>query len=67
MIPAIFVIYGTTLLLNLHQGGDHQALSWLDRDDITQRIQQFIATALLILSLGDTAMRLVITTGRSTS
>ncbi len=50
-IPAIFLIYGTTLLLSLYQGGDRLVLVRLDSDNIPLRIWLSIAAALLIWAL----------------
>ena len=37
-IPEIFLIYGTILLLSLHQGGDSLILTRLDSDNIPLRL-----------------------------
>ena len=63
MIPAIFLIYGTTLLLSLYQGGDRLVLVRLDSDNIPLRIWLSIAAALLILGLGEIGIGLTHATG----
>ena len=62
-IPAIFLIYGTTLLLSLYQGGDSLVLMRRDSDNIPLRIWQSIAAALLISGLGEIGIRLTHATG----
>ena len=52
-IPAIFLIYGSALLHSLHQDGYNLILTRFDSDNIPLRLWQFIATALLVSSLGD--------------
>ena len=65
-IPAIFLIYGTTLLHSLHQGGDSLILTRLDSDNIPLRLWQFIATALLVSSLGEIVINLAHASGHGT-
>ena len=62
-IPAIFLIYGTTLLLSLYQGGDRLVLVRLDSDNIPLWIWLSIAAALLILGLGEIGIGLTHATG----
>ena len=62
-IPAIFLIYGTTLLLSLYQGGDSLVLMRLDSDKIPLRIWQSIAAALLSLGPGEIGIGLAHATG----
>jgi len=65
-IPAIFLIYGTALLHSLHQGGDSLILTRLDSDNIPLRLWQFIATALLVSSLGEIVINLAHASGHGT-
>ena len=65
-IPAIFLIYGTALLHSLHQGGDSLIFTRLDSDNIPLRLWQFIATALLVSSLGEIVINLAHASGHGT-
>ena len=65
-IPAIFLIYGTALLHSLHQDGDSLIFTRLDSDNIPLRLWQFIATALLVSSLGEIVINLAHASGHGT-
>jgi AraC-like DNA-binding protein len=65
-IPAVFLIYGTALLHSLHQGGDSLIFTQLDSDNIPLRLWQFIATALLVSSLGEIVINLAHASGHGT-